>query len=216
MSFETPRTVVVGAGAMGSLFGGLLAQHGLDVTLVDVWKQHVDAINSNGLRIVGHGGERTVRLKATSDAQSLREADVVLFQCKAFANETAARSVRHLFDGPTVAISFQNGLGNEETLGRIIGEPHMLAGLTAQGAIIESAGVVRNFGDLPTYIGELTGGNSERVRAIADAFTRHGLPTHASDDIKKLKWQKLLGNAALGAVSAATRLPPSRVRAASC
>ena len=44
MSFETPRTVVVGAGAMGSLFGGLLAQHGLDVTLVDVWKQHVDAI----------------------------------------------------------------------------------------------------------------------------------------------------------------------------
>lgn len=211
MSFEHPKVVVVGAGAMGSLFGGLLAQHGLDVTLVDVWQQHVDAINCNGLRLVGHGGERTVRVKATTDAQALRSADVVLFQCKAFANENAARSVRHLFDGPTVAISFQNGLGNEETIGRIVGESHMLAGLTAQGAIVESAGVVRNFGDLPTYIGELSAGHSERARAIADAFTRHGLPTHASDDIKKLKWQKLLGNAALGAVSAATDMTSAQM-----
>ena len=180
MSIEKPKTVVVGAGAMGSLFGGLLAQHGLDVTLVDVWPQHVEAINRNGLRIVGHGGERTVRIAATTNAQTLHTADVVLFQCKAFANENAARSVRHLFDGPTVAISFQNGLGNEETLGRIVGESHMLAGLTAQGAIVESAGVVRNFGDLPTYVGELSGGNSERASAIADAFTRHGLPTSRS------------------------------------
>jgi 2-dehydropantoate 2-reductase len=211
MSFAKPRTVVVGAGAMGSLFGGLLAQHGLDVTLVDVWQQHVDAINRNGLRFVGHGGERTVRINATTDAQSVRVADVVLFQCKAFANESAARSVRHLFNGSTVAISFQNGLGNEETLGRIIGDSHMLAGLTAQGAIIESVGVVRNFGDLPTYIGEVSGGDSERAQAIADAFTRHGLPTHASDDIKKLKWQKLLGNAALGAVSAATDMTSAQM-----
>ena len=204
MALDKPKVVVVGAGAMGSLFGGLLAQGGLDVTLVDVWQEHVDAINREGLRIVGHGGERSVRLAATADPQSVRQADVVLFQCKAFANEAAARSVRHLFEASTVAISFQNGLGNEETLGRILGEAHVLAGLTAQGAIMVSAGVVRNFGDLPTYIGELGGGPSERALAIAEAFTRHGLPTFASDDIKKLKWQKLLGNASLGAVSAAT------------
>lgn len=211
MAFDKPKIVVVGAGAMGSLFGGLLAQRGLDVTLVDVWKDHVDAINRNGLRITGHGGDRTVRVDATTEPQALRAADVVLFQCKAFANEAAARSVQHLFKGSTVAISFQNGLGNEETLGRIVGESHMLAGLTAQGAIIESAGVVRNFGDLPTYIGELGGGSSDRAVAIADAFTRHGLPTFASDDIKKLKWQKLLGNASLGAVSAATDMTSAQM-----
>lgn len=211
MAFENPKVVVVGAGAMGSLFGGLLARGGLDVTLVDVWQQHVDAVNRNGLRIVGHGGERTVRVAATTDAQPLRAADVVLFQCKTFANDAAARSVRHLFGGPTVAISFQNGLGNEETLGHIVGGSHMLAGLTAQGAIVESAGVVRNFGDLPTYIGELRGGLSERAVSIADAFTRHGLPTHASDEIKKLKWQKLLGNASLGAVSAATDMTSAQM-----
>ena len=204
MSLDKPKIVVVGSGAMGSLFGGLLAAGGLDVTLVDIWKEHVDAINRVGLRIVGHGGERTIRVPATTDPQSLRAADVVLFQCKAFSNEAAARSVRHLVSGSTVVISFQNGLGNDELLGGILGERHLLGGLTAQGAIVVSAGVVRNFGDLPTYVGELAGGLSERAVAIADAFTRHGLQTFASDDVKKLKWQKLLGNASLGAVSAAT------------
>lgn len=211
MALDKPKTVVVGSGAMGSLFGGLLAAGGLDVTLVDVWKEHVDTINRAGLRIVGHGGERTIRVAATCDPQSLRAADVVLFQCKAFANEAAARSVRHLMTGSAVVISFQNGLGNEETLGRVLGERNVLGGLTAQGAIVVSAGVVRNFGDLPTYIGELAGGLSERAVAIADAFTRHGLQTFASDNVKKLKWQKLLGNAALGAVSAATDMTSAQM-----
>ena len=204
MTFEHPQIVIVGAGAMGCLFGGLLAEGGLDVTLVDVWQEHVDAINRDGLAIVGHGGDRTVRLAATTDPRTVGAADVVLFQCKAFANDDAARSVRHLVTGATVAISFQNGLGHEETLGRVLGAPHILSGLTAQGATVVRAGVIRNFGDLPTYIGEPGGALSPRATAIADAFTRHRLPTFASADIRKQKWQKLLGNAALGAASAAT------------
>ena len=204
MAFEHPKVVIVGAGAMGSLFGGLLAEGGLDVTLVDVWREHVDAVNRDGLAIVGHGGDRAVRVKATTDPRGIAAADVVLFQCKAFANDDAARSVRHLVAGSTAVISFQNGLGHEETLGRILGAEHVLAGLTAQGATVVRAGVIRNFGDLPTYIGEPAGSLSGRAVAIADAFTRHGLPTVASADIRKQKWQKLLGNAALGAASAAT------------
>ena len=190
MGFDKPKTVIVGGGAMGSLFGGLLAEGGLDVALVDIWKEHVEAINRDGLKIVGHGGDRSVRVTATLDPRTLAAADVLLFQCKAFANDAV--------------ISFQNGLGNEETLGRILGSEHVLGGLTAQGAVVVQAGVIRNFGDLPSYIGEFGGGLSERATAIADAFTRHGLPTVASADIKKQKWQKLLGNVALGAVSAAT------------
>ena len=204
MALEEPKVVIVGGGAMGSLFGGLLAEGGLDVTLVDIRREHVEAINRDGLRIVGHGGERTVRVAATLDPARLSATDVVLFQCKAFANEAAARSVRHIVKGSTVVISFQNGLGNEETLGRILGEEHVLGGLTAQGAVVVAPGVIRNFGNLPTYIGELSGGLSERAVAIADAFTKHRLPTSASANIKKEKWQKLLGNVALGAASAAT------------
>ncbi len=211
MGLEKPKVVIVGAGAMGCLFGGLLTEGGLDVTLVDVWKDHVDAINRDGLRSVGHGGDRTVYIPATTEPRTLVDADVILFQCKAHANVAAAHSVRHLVKASTAVISFQNGLGNEEALGRILGAAHVLGGLTAQGATIVQAGVIRNFGDLPTYIGELGGGRSERAVLIADAFTRHRLPTFASENIKKEKWQKLLGNVALGAVSAATDLASAQI-----
>jgi 2-dehydropantoate 2-reductase len=206
MSFENPKVVVVGAGAMGGLFGGLLAEGGLDVTLVDAWPEHITAIRKNGLRIVGVGGDRAITVKATTDACEIEAADVVLFQCKAFANETAARSVKHLFGGATVAITFQNGLGNEQALGAVLGEKNVIAGLTAQAGLAEGPGVVRNFGDLPTYIGELSGGLSERTVTIAKAFTGHGLPVTASAEIKRDKWKKLLGNVALGAISAVTDL----------
>jgi 2-dehydropantoate 2-reductase len=206
MSFEKPTVVVVGAGAMGGLFGGLLAEGGLEVTLVDTWADHIAAIKAKGLRIVGVGGDRFIPVKATTDASEIKSADVVLFQCKAFANEAAARAVTHLFRGQTVAISFQNGLGNEEVLAGILGAENVIGGLTAQAGLVEAPGVVRNFGDLPTTIGEMKGGVSDRTRAIAGAFTRHGLPTKASADIKRDKWKKLLGNVALGAISAVTDL----------
>lgn len=204
MPLDKPKVVVVGAGAMGGLFGGLLAEGGLDVTLVDIWAEHVAAITANGLKIVGVGGDRPVHLRATTDAASVASADVVLFQCKAFCNPAAAKSAVHLFRGDTVAISFQNGLGNEEVIGETIGRANILGGMTAQGGLVEAPGVVRNFGDLPTVIGEMSGGLSPRAEAIAGAFTRHGLPTRASADIKRDKWKKLLGNVALGAISAVT------------
>jgi 2-dehydropantoate 2-reductase len=211
MPLEQPRVVIVGGGAMGGLFGGLLAEGGLDVTIVDTWREHVAAINDNALRIVGYGGDRAIAVKATSDASSVGSADVVLFQCKAFANQAAARSVQHLFDGRSVAISFQNGLGNEEALAGVLGEANVLGGLTAQAGLVIEPGVVRNFGDLPTYVGELGGGLSDRAVKIADAFTRHKLPTRASPDIKREKWKKLLGNVALGAISAVTDLTSAEI-----
>jgi 2-dehydropantoate 2-reductase len=204
MSFEKPRVVVVGAGAMGGLFGGLLAEGGLDVTLHDTWTEHIAAIKSQGIRIVGVGGDRNIPIRATANPAEIRSADVVLFQCKAFANEAAATSLKHIFTGQTAAVTFQNGLGNEETLERILGKGKVIGGLTAQAGLVEAPGVVRNFGDLPTHIGEIWGGLSERTAAIARAFTVHGLPTKASPEIKREKWKKLLGNVALGAISAVT------------
>jgi 2-dehydropantoate 2-reductase len=206
MAYQRPQVVIVGAGAMGGLFGALLAEGGLEVTLVDLWREHVAAIRAHGLRLVGYGGERSIPVGATTDASEIRACDVVLFQCKAFANEAAATSVRHLFAGGTVAVSFQNGLGNEEVLAGVLGAENVLGGLTAQGALVEAPGVVRNFGDLPTYVGELGGGISERATALAEAFTRHGLPTHASADIRRDKWKKLFGNVGLSALSGATDL----------
>ncbi len=205
--FARPRVVVVGAGAMGSLFGGLLTEGGLDVTLVDIWREHVDAINANGLKMVGHGGDRIIPATATSDPSTVDGADVAFFQCKAIYNADAAASVKRLFDNDrTVAISFQNGLGNEEEIERILGAGKVLGGLTAQGANIEAPGVVRNHAELPSFIGEMKGGVSGRTRALASAFCAHGLPTEASGNIRHDIWKKLMANIGVSGTSAAPNL----------
>ena len=218
MNERTPdigHIVVLGAGAMGSLFGGTLARGGLAVTLVDVRADHIDAINTHGLKIQGYGGERTVRVRATDCAGELPRADIVLVQTKAMDTAAAVESMRRVFGPETIAISFQNGLGNEEVIGGIVGPERVLAGLTAQGATRIGPGVVHNFGDLPTYVGEMEGGLSERAERIARGFTAAGLPTHASADIRRDMWKKLLGNVGLSPTSAITNLTSVEIMAVS-
>jgi 2-dehydropantoate 2-reductase len=205
---EQPRVAVVGAGAMGSLFGGLLAEGGLDVTLVDVWREHVDAVRAQGLRMVGHGGERHIAVRATADPGECGAVDVVLVQCKAAFTEGAMRSALDagMFGDATVAISFQNGLGNEEVIAGVVGESRVLGGVTAQGASMEGAGCVRNYADLPSQIGEMGGGVSARAGTVAAAFTAHGLQTTASENIRHDIWKKLMANVGISAASGASNL----------
>ena len=202
------HVVVLGAGAMGSLFGGLLAEGGLQVTLVDPWQEHIDRIKQDGLKFVGFGGDRSVQIAATSNAADVESADIVFVQCKANFNAAAAESLCHLFTPgtSTVAISFQNGLGNEEQLAEYFGEDRVLGGLTAQGANIEGPGIVRNHAELPSYIGEMAGGISERTKEIAAVLSANGLPTEPSENIRQDIWRKLMANIAISAVSGITGL----------
>ena len=90
------KVAVLGAGAMGCLFGGLLAEKGLKVTLIDVWKEHVDAINKDGLKMDGHGGDRIIKVDATSDPSSLDKMDAVIVMCKATALENALSNAKNI------------------------------------------------------------------------------------------------------------------------
>lgn len=206
-----PTVAVVGAGAMGCLFGGLLAEGGLDVTLIDVWQEHVDRINGKGLQMVGYGGDRSIPVRATTDPSGLEPVDVLFVQCKAPYTKEAVGRVLHLLREDSVAISFQNGLGNEENIGEVTGIERVLGGVTAQGAAVEGPGAVRNFGDLPTHIGEMGGGVSERSRRIAAALDRAGLQTSAAADIRQAIWKKLLANIAISPTSAIANLTIKQV-----
>jgi 2-dehydropantoate 2-reductase len=213
-SLDKPKVLVVGAGSLGSLFGGLLAEGGLPVTLLGHSPGHCEAIaRAGGLHVVGHGGDRLIRLTATTDVAAVEPPDIVIFLCKAGANAAAAGRVRHLFGRGAVAVSFQNGLGNEERIGEIIGSDNILAGLTAQGARLEAPGTVRNFAELPSFVGEPAGGPSERTEWLARLFTAHGLPTEASATIMRAKWSKLFANIAFSATSGATGLTIGEVGA---
>ena len=206
-----PKIAVVGAGAMGCLFGGLLAEGGLDVTLVDVLQEHVDRINRDGLRIVGYGGDRSIPVRATTEPSGLPAVDVLFVQCKAPYTKEAVRRVLHLLRDDSVAISFQNGLGNEENIGEVVGMERVLGGVTAQGAAVEGPGAVRNFGNLPTHIGEMGGGISERAQRIAAALDRAGLQTTAVPDIRQAIWKKLLANIAISPTSAIANMTIKQV-----
>ena len=116
------KVAVLGAGAMGCLFGGLLAEKGLNVTLIDVWKEHVDSINKDGLKMDGHGGDRIIKVNATSDPSSLDKMDAVIVMCKATALEPAGSNAVALHITITASI-LSNDDGSEVALTLIIRSP---------------------------------------------------------------------------------------------
>lgn len=191
---------------MGSLFGGLLAENGLRVTLLARREEHVAAIRERGLRIVGDGGERYVPIDAAASIIGIAPADIVFLQCKAHATRAVSEGVAPLMAPGAIAVSFQNGLGNEEIMAQAMGTEAVLGGLTSLGATLEAPGVVRSYATLPTIIGEMHGGLSPRTEALAALMTDHGLPTTATDDILTEKWRKLMLNVAMSATSGLTGL----------
>ena len=203
---EKPKVCVLGAGAMGCLFGGLLSEGGLEVTLVDKWKDHVDSIKKNGLKLVGVGGERTLKVTATTDTSKLGKFDVIIVQCKATQTKEAVESVKHMLHDKTVAVSFQNGLGNENIMSEILGVEHVFGGQTLQGANIEGPGIARIHTKLVSYMGEWNGGPSDRCARLCQIFSKCGLPTLENTEIKKKIWMKVIYNCVVSPLSTLTDL----------
>jgi len=195
------KIAVLGAGAMGCLFGGLMAEKGLDVVLIDVWKDHVDAINRNGLKIDGHGGDRFIKVKATTDPASLSPVDAIIVMCKATALQTALTNAKNIIGEKTMLMSFQNGIGHEAIMQEIAGKDKVLGGTTTQASNIVGPGHIKNHAALPSWIGEYEGGMSNRVSDLAETFTAYNLETIAATDIKKRKWMKLFALTAIGPLS---------------
>ena len=195
------KVAVLGAGAMGCLFGGLMAEKGLDVTLIDVWKEHVDAINSKGLKMDGHGGDRFIKIKATTDPSTLKPVDAIIIMCKATALEKALTNAKNIIGDKTMLMSFQNGIGHEAIMQKIAGKEKVLGGTTTQASNVLGPGHIKNHAALPSWIGEYEGGMSDRVKDLAETFTAHNLETIAVPDIKKRKWMKLFALTAIGPLS---------------
>ena len=194
------KVAVLGAGAMGCLFGGLMAEKGLDVVLIDVWKDHVDAINKNGLKMDGHGGDRFIKVKATTDPSTLKPVDAIIVMCKT-KPIIGITSAKNIIFSITVLMSFQNGIGHEAIMQEIAGKDKVLGGTTTQASNIVGPGHIKNHASLPSWIGEYEGGMTDRVSDLAETFTAHNLETIAVADIKKRKWMKLFALTAIGPLS---------------
>ncbi len=196
------KIAVVGAGAMGSLFGGLLAASGEDVTLVDVWQEHIEAINAEGLRIGGPEGSRTISVKATTDPSSVGPVDLIILFVKSYDTLKATGDALPMVSEGTVFLSLQNGLGNIEKISEAAGSDRVIPGTTAHGCTLIGPGEIFHAGSGPTIIGEPNGRVTERARSIKDALDRAGIETEISGNINGALWSKVLVNVGINPLTA--------------
>jgi 2-dehydropantoate 2-reductase len=201
------KIAVLGAGAMGALFGGMLAEAGHEVWLVDVWQEHIEAIGREGLHVEGTDGERTIRnLEATSRPEDAGPAELVVVFVKSTVTGAAVADARALFGPKTLALTLQNGLGNVEKMASVIGSEQIVAGVTTYGANVLGPGRIRHAGTGPTTIGELDGSLSLRIQGVAEVLNSSGIKTHVSDNVLGLIWGKLMVSVGLNPLTALTGL----------
>lgn len=208
----TMKAAVLGSGAMGCLYGGMLAEAGNDVILIDVWKEHIDAINANGLKIEGLNGERVVKnIRGVTDPAAAGIASLVLVFVKATLTERAMREAHSLIGPDTTVLTLQNGLGNVEALCSAIDPSRVIAGTTGHGSTLTGAGRIRHAGEGETVIGEPDGSRSERIETLAEFFKKAGIAAKITENVMGLIWTKLLVNVGINALTAVTGLKNGRL-----
>lgn len=199
------KIAILGAGAIGSLFGALLWESGEDVVLIGR-KRHVDAIRSRGLKVSGISGERIVKPKAVTTTQEVGKVDLIIISVKSYDTKQAAKEALNMIHHNTVVLTIQNGLGNIEKLCEIIGEKHVVGGVTMQGSTLVKPGEIYHAGKGPTIIGELNGEITNRIKRIAETFNKAKIETQITQNIWGVLWDKLIINVGINALTAITRM----------
>lgn len=193
---EWPRIAVVGAGAVGCYFGGLLALAGAPVVLIGR-QPFVDAVAAGGLVLDTLQFQKTVHVEAAADLSAARGAALALFCVKTTDNAAAARALAPHLDDGAIVVSLQNGVDNVDQI-RAAARIDALAAAVYVGAMVPAPGRVKHTGRGDLVVGP----ESERARWVAKVFGRAGVPCRISDNIEGELWTKLIANCALNAVSA--------------
>jgi 2-dehydropantoate 2-reductase len=202
------KIAVIGAGAMGCLYGGKLsAIESNQVYLLDVWKEHVDTINEKGLWME-EKGERLhyPRVKASLDPKEVGPVDLAIVFVKSTMTEKAVMESSALFGPATWILTLQNGLGNIEKIGEIAGLDNVLGGTTAHGAYMKGPGEICHAGFGKTIIGEINGEETPRIRELHELLGNADLETEISRNILGLIWDKLIVNVGINPLTAITSL----------
>ncbi len=195
---------MLGAGALGCVFGGKLAQAGHDVTLV-ARGEHYSVMKNDGLTILTQKGSLRPALTVVDDPQEVNESDVALVTVKARDTPGILQASKHLFDRTTF-VSFQNSGEKDELLSQHVEAKNVVGGATMVGATLVKPGLVEETFMGKTWLGELPQGTSERVEHLSKALSDAGLSADATANIAAVKWAKLIQYCAFASMSALTRL----------
>ena len=199
------KVAIIGTGAMGSVYAGLLASAGHEVWAIDTWQAHVEAIRAHGLRVEGASGDRTVRMHASTDVRDAGRCDLVIIATKAMHVERAAESAKALLGPGSLVLSIQNGLGGPELAARVLGADRVLVGVVGGfGASIKAPGHAHHNGWELVRLGELGGPVTPRLEKVADLWRSAGFRVKCFDDIEQLVWEKLICNVCYSGTCALT------------
>ena len=197
------KICVVGAGGMGSVYGGRLAAAGQDVCLVDVYAEHVERISSAGLVVEGGAGTIRSRPRATTELREAGPADLTLVFVKSMQTAEVARGLAETLGAEGMVLTLQNGYGNVETLAEALGPERILAGVSYRSAELLGPGWVREDGiEAETILGPLSGGETPFVRDVVAAFNAAGIRTRSTENPRGEMWGKLVVNCAGNAIGA--------------
>ena len=202
-------TVVFGAGAVGSFFGGLLARSGTDVRFIARGAQ-LEALCGDGIRIesTSLGALHVPSVRATADSRELGVADLVLVAVKAQHTAGILDALTPLVGPLTTIVTLQNGVESDEVVAARFGRERVLPAVVYVGATVERPGQVRHVAAGTIALGVPAGVERSRVEAVRDLLARTGLPIRIADDIQHDRWRKLLWNAGFNTVSAVTGRDP--------
>ncbi len=199
----TAAVLIVGTGALACLFSARLAETGVGVTLLGTWPEGLDALRSQGVRLVDpDGSEHVYPVQVTADPAGCGAPRLALVLVKSWQTERAARQLAACLSPEGVALTLQNGLGNCERLVEFLGAPRVALGVTTYGATLVEPGRVR-----PGGTGTISLGAHPRLAPMAKLLEGAGFAVELVPDVDRLLWSKLVINAAINPLTALLRVP---------
>ena len=205
------KIVVVGPGAIGSLFAAYLAKSKEEIWLLDKSSQRAAKLNECGISLEGSSASWQSKPKVTANPQDIGQADLIIICVKSFDTKLAIEKIKPLLNQETKILTLQNGIGNVEIISELVGQERVIAGVTNEGATLIDIGKIRHAGRGETIIGAIDGKTPVALRTIREIFNKVGFNCKMSRDIKSLLWSKLIINVGINALSAITRLPNGKL-----
>lgn len=197
------RITVLGAGAMGSLFGGLLAERGHEVELLDVNPAHIAKVKESGLTLdTDRQGLRNVRVAISRPEAAASRPECLIVFTKTLHTASALEAARGVLQPDTLVLTLQNGLGNVERLAGLVAPERIAVGVTTVPSDMVGPGHVHSHGEGHIRLMMAGGQQDERLNALAQALTDAGLPATVDPTVKAAIWQKVAFNAALNSICA--------------
>jgi 2-dehydropantoate 2-reductase len=204
------KFIMMGSGGVGGYYGARLQQAGHQVAFV-ARGAHAEAMRKSGLRIRSELGDAVLQVNVIDDPAQAGPADLVVVAVKLWDTEAAAHAVARV-PGAAV-VSLQNGVDKDDVLAAAVGPDRVLGGVTHIGAVIAEPGTIAHTGKLQRVtLGELDGSRTQRLQAAVDAFRSAGVESIASDDIRRVTWEKFVFLSSISGMTALTRKPIGEIR----